>query len=145
MTSPQIRIELPLVPPKQMSHNARSSRWANSRVSKKVRQEAKERTETALGDGPMPFPGPYRYDLEVYWGADRLRCDEDGLMSMTKPVLDGVVDGMKISSDRQMHLGDITQGRDADKKGWMAFVISPDTREHGNVVRRMGELMPQFS
>lgn len=127
------------MPPKQMSHNARTSRWNNSRVSQRTRKAAKERTEEVLGGNGLPFPAPVRYDLEVYWGAGRLRCDEDGLLSMSKPVIDGVVDALGLTSDRQMHLGSILQGRDADKKGWMAFVLSHDTRNHGNIVRKMGE------
>lgn len=139
LETPSIRIELPLVPPKQMSHNSRTSRWSNSRVSQRVRRQAKEGAEAALGGKPFPIPAPIRYDIEVYWGAGRLRCDEDGLLSMSKPAIDGVVDALGLTSDRQMHLGNIIQGRDADKKGWMAFVLSHDTRNHENIVRRMGE------
>jgi hypothetical protein len=140
-----IRIELPLVPPKQMSHNARNSRWNTSRVSKQYRAQVKEVAEAVLSSSPLPFGPPIRYDVEVYWGKGRLRCDDDGLMSMLKPCLDGLVDALGVTSDRQMHIGGILQGRDAENKGWMAFVLSADDRNHDNVIRRMGEVMPQFS
>jgi hypothetical protein len=134
-----IRIEMPLVPPKQMSHNARGSRWGTTRVSKVHRKRAADYTAAAIEGIEIPKGVHLRYDVEVYWGSGRLRCDDDALPTMNKPILDGLADGLGGTSDRKLHLGTMKQGRDADKKGWMAFTLSIDDRDHSNVVRRMGE------
>ena len=134
-----IRIEMPLVPPKQMSHNARGSRWGTTRVSKVHRKRAADYTTEAMAGMTVPEKGPIRYDIEVYWGEGRLRCDDDGLMSMSKPIIDGMADALGVKSDRRLHLGSMIQGRDKHKKGWMAFVLSMDDRDHKNIVRAMGE------
>jgi hypothetical protein len=135
----KIRIELPFVPPKAVSANARNSRWVTSKVNKKFRALAKAAVEAQWGDKPLPFDLPIRYDVEVYWGKGRLRADTEGVIVMCKAIVDGVADALPTTSDRKMHVGDVIQGRDADNVGWMAIVLSHDEREHGNPVRRMGE------
>lgn len=125
-----IPIVLPVVPPKQMSHNTRVSRWDTSRVSKSHRAKAKEAAEKAI-EGVVIPPGMHlQYDVDVYWGAKRLRCDEDGLSSMMKPILDGIADALGTTSDRQLHIGMYRQGRDPAGKGWMLFTLREDTRTH---------------
>ncbi len=125
-----IRIPLPLVPPKQMSHNARSSRWSTTRISKKHREDARKITEKALAGVALPVGVDFKYDLEVYWGKGRLRCDEDGLASMMKPVLDGIADALGTTSDRKLHIGTFQQGRAPSGRGWMTFTLSVDERNH---------------
>lgn len=145
METPSIRIELPLVPSKKISANARTSRWDSSRTTKLHRRIAKETTEETLKTQPLTFPPPIRYDIEIYWGKGRLQCDTEGAITMCKPIVDGVVDALGISSDRHVHVGRVIQGRDAENVGWMAVVLTPDERDHSRPVRRKGELMPQFA
>lgn len=133
-----ITIVMPIVPPKQMSHNARGSRWSNSRVSKAVRAKAKEHTERAIEGVEIPDKH-LEYDVDVYWGKGRLRCDEDGLSSMMKPILDGMADAFKTTSDRKLHIGMYRQGRDADGKGWMVVRLRPDERSHDCGTQSMDE------
>lgn len=125
-----IRIAMPLVPPKKMSHNARGSRWDTTRVSKLHRKRATEYASEALREVDIPKSSDLLYDVEVYWGSGRLRCDEDGLSSMMKPILDGISDAMGSVSDRKMHIGVYQQGRAPDGQGWMAVTLRQDNRSH---------------
>src|SRR5690606_30456561 len=90
----------------------------------------KEAAEKALV-GVQIEPGAHlQYDVDVYWGANRLTCDEDGLSSMMKPIIDGIADALETTSDRKLHIGMYRQGRDPSGAGCMVFTLKPDLRSH---------------
>lgn len=138
-----IPIVLPLVPPKQMSHNARGSRWSTSRVSKSHRAKAKSITEAAIEGIEIPNGTHFLYDVDVFWGKGRLRCDEDGLSSMMKPILDGIADALGTTSDRKLHIGTYRQGRARDGAGWMVLTLRPDGRNHDCGSASMSDYLPE--
>lgn len=117
-------VTIPMVPPRELSPNARSHWRVRNDAAQAMRMAAKVATVVALDGAPAEAYGDaFDLDMQVFWPKRRRRMDVDNAVASCKSCIDGIADALGID-DR--HLGElrIRQGRDPDGDGWIAVTVT---------------------
>ncbi len=108
----ELQIVIPMMPPSECSPNSRVN-WRRKAAAARDFRQAAGWAVVGHYDFPWAMTDGARYvmDVEIAWGGNRQRMDDDNAWASLKAMRDGIADVLFAGEDKYIRQGELRQTR----------------------------------